>query len=308
MKKIIHLLIFIFLISITPSSHAKTDVLDKALLTGTGIAVLAGGAIMLNTTLPKVIKYYSDHPNEFEGYLQSTKKNKENIEREIKRKLSKSKSEEEYLKYKKLAETIGMYDVPPYEKHDPLEKLKTLHLPQFVQNAKDKILEHPVSEAGSPYIITSPYGKKIDTRLEFPIERPKDWDEYVLLKQASKELAENMENDVVNKKGKKPAGYAAHHIVPFSENRSFAQPYADDARDILKNVGIDLNDSENGVYLPHIKKLKNTTSESYHPEIHTQKYYEAVYKRLQLWSGNKQKIKEELSNIANELKNKTFIY
>lgn len=307
MKKIIHLLIFIFLIS-TTSSHAKTDVLDKALLTGAGIAVLAGGAIMLNTTLPKVIKYYSDHPNEFEGYLQSTKKNKENIEREIRKKLSKSKSEEEYLKYKRLAETIGMYDVPPYEKHDPLEKLKTLHLPQFVQNAKDRILEHPVSEIASPYIITSPYGEKIDTRLEFPVERPKDWDEYVLLKQASKELAENMENDVVNKKGKKPAGYAAHHIVPFNEDRDFSQPYAKDARKLLDDVGIGLNDSENGVYLPHVKKFKNTTNESYHPEIHTKKYYAEVFDRLNPYAGNKEQIIDELNEIAQDLKNKKFPY
>lgn len=111
-----------------------------------------------------------------------------------------------------------------------------------------------------------------------------------------------MENDKVNKKGAKPA---VHHIVPFNEDRGFAQPYAKDSRKILSDVGIGLNDSENGVYLPH---LKNTTNESYHPEIHTKIYYEEVYNRLLPLSGDKDKIENELSDIALELKNKTFPY
>lgn len=45
------------------------------------------------------------------------------------------------------------------------------------------------------YIITSPSGEKIDTRLEFPIEQPATWQDYVILKAASEELAENMDKD-----------------------------------------------------------------------------------------------------------------
>lgn len=302
MKKITYFLFFILTLSISSTSYVKANTTDKVLIDAGAIAVVAGGAIFLSTTLPKVIKYYSNHPNEFEGYLQSTNKNKENIENEIKKKLLKSKSEDEYLKYKKLADTIGMSDIPPYEKHDPLSKLKTLHLPQFIENAKDKILEHPITETDEPYLITSPYGEKIDTRLEFPIEQPKSWNEYVLLKQNSVELAKNM----INANNPRPTRSVAHHVIPATMKDSSP------AIAKMKSYGIDMNDAENGIWLPQPNKA-NAPSGAVgliHSGVHPKVYAQAVNRRILLTQvdpkdpiTSKANIVKELDKIKSELYN-----
>jgi len=154
------------------------------------------------------------------------------------------------------------------------------------------------------YIITSPSGEKIDTRLEFPIEQPATWQDYVILKAASEELAENMDKDG---KGKKPAGYAAHHIVPFKEDRPFSRPYAEQARKILADEKIGLNDSVNGVYLPHSSNVKNNT-EAYHRKIHTEQYYKEVFSRLNGVAGNRTEIIKTLEKISDDLKNNKMPY
>ena len=108
-------------------------------------------------------------------------------------------------------------------------------------------------------------------------------------------------------KGIKPAGYAAHHIVPFKEDRPFSRPYAERARKILADEKIGLNDSSNGVYLPHSSNVKNN-KEAYHREIHTGKYYENIYYRLVPFKKNKIALENELKKIAIELQNDTFDY
>lgn len=108
-------------------------------------------------------------------------------------------------------------------------------------------------------------------------------------------------------KGIKPAGYAAHHIVPFKEDRPFSRPYAEQARKILAAEKIGLNDSVNGVYLPHSSNVKNNT-ESYHREIHTGKYYQTIYNRLEKHKNNKSAIIDELNKIADDLKNNRINY
>lgn len=77
---------------------------------------------------------------------------------------------------------------------------------------------------------------------------------------------------------------ACHHIV--AENASRAKP----ARDVLKNLGIDINDAANGVGLP----------KSFHQELHTREYYDSINAASQNWK-TKEQAKDGLQDIANTL-------
>jgi len=315
MKKITYLLLLIFSLASTNISYGNaisanisessdSNVMGKALTVATVAVVAAGGYLIYQGTITGALNHYFDEPDGFDSYVLNNLERSGEIEQQVYKRMTKANSEEKYLKYKRLADMAGFKNIPPYEKHESLfDRMKGGKLPEKIVNIKDKIMSHPKTDMES-YIITSPSGEKIDTRLEFPIEQPPTWQDYVILKKASEELAENMEKDG---KGIKPAGYAAHHIVPFKEDRPFSRPYAKDARKILSDELIGLNDSVNGVYLPHAANVKNN-KEAYHRKIHTEQYYKNVYNRLALNAGNKQAIEQELRNIALELENGTFQY
>lgn len=315
MKKITYLLLLIFslastnisygyAISANASESSDSNLMGKALTVATVSAVAAGGYLIYQGTIMGALNHYVDEPEGFDSYVLSNLNRSGEIEEQVYKRMAKANSEEKYLKYKRLADMAGFRNIPPYEKHDGLlDRMKGIKLPEKVVNIKDKIMPHPKTDMES-YIITSPSGEKIDTRLEFPIEQPATWQDYVILKKASEELAENMEKDG---KGIKPAGYAAHHIVPFKEDRPFSRPYAEQARKILAAEKIGLNDSVNGVYLPHSSNVKNNT-ESYHREIHTGKYYQTIYNRLEKHKNNKSAIIDELNKIADDLKNNRINY
>lgn len=315
MKKITYLLLLIFSLASTNISYGNaisanfsessdSNLMGKALTVATVAAVATGGYLIYQGTITGALNHYVDEPEGFDSYVLSNLNRSGEIEEQVYKRMAKANSEEKYLKYKRLADMAGFKNIPPYEKHDGLlDRMKGIKLPEKVVNIKDKIMPHPKTDMES-YIITSPLGEKIDTRLEFPIEQPATWQDYVILKKASEELAENMEKDG---KGTKPAGYAAHHIVPFKEDRPFASPYAGKAREILDDEKIGLNDSVNGVYLPHSSNVKNNT-EAYHREIHTREYYKNVYNRLSPHKNNKSAIESELRAIALELQNGTFTY
>lgn len=77
------------------------------------------------------------------------------------------------------------------------------------------------------------------------METPKDWDEYVLLRDDnSKKLASSLKKAGFSR----PDYSVAHHIVPATMKN------AKRARDILSNYGIDFNSAENGVWLPQAGK------------------------------------------------------
>ncbi len=89
--------------------------------------------------------------------------------------------------------------------------------------------------------------------------------------------------------GSKPNGYKAYHIV------STTDVNFKEARNILSDVGIDLNDSENGVYLP--------TGKTKSDEVHTSKldgnkaYAEHVTALLMQNKGNKQGVLNVLADM-----------
>jgi hypothetical protein len=116
-------------------------------------------------------------------------------------------------------------------------------------------------------------------------------------KSPSQILGENMENAGIIR----PANSAAHHIVAEGSTNSFAQQ----TRQILQREGIDINDASNGVFLPKNSKFANPPM-STHSVIHTNKYYENVFNRLN--SVEPGKVKNELQTIAKELEAGTFEY
>lgn len=68
-----------------------------------------------------------------------------------------------------------------------------------------------------------------------------------------------------------------------------------------------MNDSVNGVYLPHSSNVKNNT-EAYHRKIHTEQYYKEVFSRLNGVAGNRTEIIKTLEKISDDLKNNKMSY
>ena len=95
---------------------------------------------------------------------------------------------------------------------------------------------------------------------------------------------------------------AAHHIVASSSKK------AEPARNILKQVGIGINEAKNGVFLPRGEQ----GSAANHNKLHTNTYYETVnylivnaYKQ---GTNKKNEVENTLRSIANMLSNGTFEY
>lgn len=94
--------------------------------------------------------------------------------------------------------------------------------------------------------------------------------------------------------------WAAHHIVAGSAQE------AEIARKILKNVGIDINAAENGVFLC---MKSNICSGSIHAGGHSKAYYEAVnealttaYESAYSMQGKKDAVVAALNDLANQLR------
>jgi len=90
---------------------------------------------------------------------------------------------------------------------------------------------------------------------------------------------------------------AAHHIVAGTSQK------ANEARAILQKYGIDINDATNGVFLPTVKDVPNST---YHPSLHTNAYYDKVNDMLR-GATSKDDVLDILSDISEQLLNGTFM-
>jgi hypothetical protein len=166
------------------------------------------------------------------------------------------------------------------------------------------------SKPGGSGQFESPVGRT-NTGLDMPIPdrtpTPAASDLYLQSRHAEI-LANNMEKAGL---GKKPEGYAAHHMVPRDLEKF---PEAKNARNLLTELGLDTNDAANGVYLPQTKAAAAGTSAQYHPSTHTKQYFINVNKRLEkavgeggpTLEGQREAVIEELARIRRELENGTF--
>ena len=78
---------------------------------------------------------------------------------------------------------------------------------------------------------------------------------------------------------------------------------AEDARKILQKYGIDINDAENGVFLPIVIDVADGV---YHPSLHTSAYYDEVNNLLKD-ATSKREVLDVLSYISELLQDGTFM-
>lgn len=95
----------------------------------------------------------------------------------------------------------------------------------------------------------------------------------------------------------KPDGYAVHHIVAGQASD------AEKARRVLQRFKIDINDADNGVFLPN--KPGVGTTEAYHRTLHTPQYHRNVLYRLNK-ASDEASARDILAEIAQELTAGTF--
>ena len=290
-KKIKLLIIFIFLNFTILNTHAGLLNFPKKNI-GLASSAYVIGNIYLQSTLHKS-RYLSHNLSQVNSYFNNHPQDFNSISQYVLWALKNPANQKDYERYKKLAEIMNLGEIPPYLP-TKTNNSNTLINPQHEENSTDNILENPIQEPLTN-IIYSPQGEQINTIIEFPIERPQNWEDFLLLKSNSQKLADNMENAGM---GKKPPGYAAHHLIPATD------PNAQDARDILNKHGIDINSELNGVYLP---TLNNTTAtqgiehNGRHPKIYSEKINDLITDAN--IRGGKQEVLNELINIKNTLQN-----
>lgn len=296
MKKLIYILIMIF--SLNSVAHAKVDTGDKILLGALTLAVGAGMVLIIKSEFKE---YKTKNPlGTVKDFLEENQKWKTQVEDEIRYRMSKTKNEGHYINYQKLADKIGMSDVPPFQPEDTSGFVSD-GFKQHVDEYGNK-LENPINNVYYPWILENPQTKeKVDTRLEFPLESPKNWEEYLLLKSNSQELAKNLENAGQAK----PNHSAAHHIVPATMKK------ASDAVKILKDYGININDAENGVWLPQKDLDKNgnpsgatgVVHSGKHPDIYAELIRDLIVS-TPVNPNNKAQSRINLETTLNDIKKK----
>lgn len=155
----------------------------------------------------------------------------------------------------------------------------------------------------------SDYLKKYPNKLDdFKVGLTKAVDKNIFLnrKLYAQKLGRNPSSTVLGENleavGKvRPSNSAAHHMVPSGHSNDFA----DQARNILKREGIDINEASNGVFLPKSSKYVIDDAIA-HTKVHTKVYFEEIFNRLN--NAPVGKVRSELDKIAQELLNGTFPY
>ncbi|WP_261859403.1 RHS repeat-associated core domain-containing protein [Vibrio gazogenes] len=142
------------------------------------------------------------------------------------------------------------------------------------------------------YLSPDPIGFAGGLRPQGYVDNPMEWVDPLGL--TSCQLSKAMEDNGTPR----PKDSAAHHIVP--ETAKGAQP----ARDVLKKHKIDVNGTDNGVFLPNRNNTSNMSG-ILHNGKHPNDYITAVNNRISDADkiGGKQGVLDELKNIKNILSN-----
>lgn len=107
---------------------------------------------------------------------------------------------------------------------------------------------------------------------------------------SSRQLGKNLEEAGTSR----PSDSAAHHIVA-GRAKSAAQ-----ARTVLKDFGVDINDAANGVFLPRSTRVPNPTGAAVHSTLHTNQYY-ATVNDLLLGATSREEVLGALASIRSSL-------
>lgn len=113
----------------------------------------------------------------------------------------------------------------------------------------------------------------------------------------SEASADKLRRNMINANIQEPTYQnAAHHIVAGNARD------ASEARQILDNFKININDAANGVFLPTEIGVSNA---AYHPSLHTTNYYDKVNALLRN-ATSKQDAIDILGQISKALQNGSF--
>lgn len=94
-----------------------------------------------------------------------------------------------------------------------------------------------------------------------------------------------------------PFNNAAHHIVMSNSKDKRMKKL----RDLFKKHGMDINDADNGIFLPRTVSDSINSGLPAHSKMHSDAYKQAVYNRLK----NKKSeagVRQALTDIANEIR------
>lgn len=289
MKKFIYILILIFSFTSLPKANAFTwDSTDKMIINSLKFALTAAVFIEVNAHWQNYKKKYPKV--NFKEFLQKETPVKSLLADDFRFQMGRVKDEKLYKIYNKIAETLHIPDIPPFMPEDS-SKYKPGGMEGHNGNIDNK-LENPISDVHYPYILENPEtGEKVDTRLEFPMETPKTWEDYLLLKKDSQILADQMIKAGIEK----PKNSAAHHVIPITMKA------AKDARDRAIDYGIDLNGALNGIWLPGPGESDaiGLIHSGRHPNI----YAEAVNERIMALDVSKSDYENSQKKIINEINN-----
>ena len=95
----------------------------------------------------------------------------------------------------------------------------------------------------------------------------------------------------------RPSNTAAHHIVAGTDSR------ADLSRQVFQRENIDINEADNGVFLPKNTNYANPPA-STHSTLHTDRYYQELNRRI--LGAQPGQVRQELHRINQDLQNGTF--
>lgn len=186
--------------------------------------------------------------------------------------------------------------------YNTVTKLDKSELKSFLGRWKELKLILPKINSAATWMITDPkYLKNVMDAVKH------QGDKFKILQQKlgnshkpTNTLVENMK--IASGRTKKDHE-AAHHIVAGGSNN----PFAIKTREKLQNLGIDINESSNGVFLTKNIASKINEDDIAHSTLHTKIYYEEVWKRIQD-INDPILFREELEKIGTELRNNTFKY
>jgi hypothetical protein len=99
---------------------------------------------------------------------------------------------------------------------------------------------------------------------------------------------------------------SAHHIV-MSNTSKKTNPKMFALREKMKNLGIDINDADNGIFLPKSSAVKSNAGSSLpaHSRIHTNTYKNKVYDTL-INANTADEFRAGLQSIRTQIRGGTF--
>jgi RHS repeat-associated protein len=171
---------------------------------------------------------------------------------------------------------------------------------RWVKAAALKYGTHLRNPSGTAAVVVGGYIPRHHDGWMWDLTVPSDHDFYVqsaasaILVHNCAAKANSLEDNMKAAGIPKPAGTVAHHIVPAGARNTAA------SKAQLRRFGIDINDADNGVFLPQDSESPNPLGMAVHSTLHTARYYRAVNVMMS-WARNSSEARDVLGYIRDQL-------